>query len=108
MAGLILTNYVFIFIHLVRKGFTVHFITTVWQLYYLYASQLAIFLVNGIIQEKCVGQKVVPRDQQVLICSLFLTALLLHLAPCLWFPIREYQHLTFLLFREEGVLKVIL
>lgn len=83
-----------------KTGLSVHFITIVWQLYYLYASQLAIFLVNGLIQEKCVGQKVIPRDQQVLICSLFLTALLLHLAPCLWFPIREYQCLTFLLVRE--------
>lgn len=49
----------------------------------------------------------VPRDQQVLMWSLFLTALLLHLAPCLEFPIRKYQRLAFLVFRE-GVLKVML
>lgn len=70
---------------------------------YLQVSQLAIFLVDGLFQEKCVRQELVPGDKKVLIWSLFLSALLLRLTPCLLLAIREYQHLTCLVFKGEKV-----
>lgn len=71
---------------------------------YLQVSQLAIFLVDTLLQEKCVRQEVVPGDKEVLIWSPFLSALLLRLTPWLLLPIREYQHLTCLVFKEKKCL----
>lgn len=68
---------------------------------YPHVSQLAIFLLDGLFREKRVGQELVLGDKKVLIRPPFLSALLLSLTSCLLFPIREYQHLTCLVFKEE-------
>lgn len=70
---------------------------------YLQVSQLAIFLVDGFFRQKCFREYLVPGDKKVLIWSLYLSAGLLSLTPCLLFPIREYQHLTCLVFKGEKV-----
>lgn len=84
---------------MVRQGLTINLSPAKK---YLKVSQLAIFLFDRLFQEKCVRQELVPGDKKVLIWSLFLSALLLNLTACFLFPVREYQHLTCLVFKGES------